>query len=65
MFGGSLTVKGNTGDLLYGARANKYSETTNPAAVRIQGTQLTIQNGTAAVAVVAGDGELERVDLAP
>jgi len=65
MFGGSLTVKGNADDTLHGARAQKFSETAEPAAVRIQGTQLVIQNGTAAANVTSGDGELERIDLAP
>ena len=65
MFGGALTVKGNPDDTLHGARTKKFSETAEPAAVRIQGTQLKIQNGTAAASVVSGDGDLERVDLAP
>lgn len=65
MFGGSLSVKGKPDDPIYGARADKFTETVDPAAVRIQGTTLSVQNGTAAATVVAGDGELERVDLAP
>jgi hypothetical protein len=64
MFGGTLTVKGNADDTLHGGRARKFSETAVPAAVRIQGTKLVLQNGTAPANVTSGNGELERVDLA-
>jgi hypothetical protein len=63
MFGGHLTVKGSPDDTVYGAYTRKFSEVDEPATVRIQGTKLTLQNGTAPAEVTGGDGVTKRVDL--